>query len=84
MVCLACSWRNLYRAGYTAYRYACRCYKNYRVKGETRRLIQNGGIQINKIKATDVNQMITTADLLNNRYILVQKGKKNYYLISVE
>jgi tyrosyl-tRNA synthetase len=53
-------------------------------KGEARRLIQNGGIQINKVKATDGSQLVTTQDLLNDRYILVQKGKKNYYLITAE
>ncbi len=50
-------------------------------KGEFRKLVQGGGISINKTKVTDT-EMATTADmLLNDRFILVQKGKKNYFLI---
>jgi tyrosyl-tRNA synthetase len=53
-------------------------------KGEAKRLIQNGGVFINKIKVTDAAASVTKNDLLNNRYILVQKGKKNYYLVTFE
>jgi tyrosyl-tRNA synthetase len=51
-------------------------------KGEARRMIQQGGVSINKIKVDDPNQK-PQFDLLQNRYLLAQKGKKNYYLISV-
>ncbi|MBN4081819.1 tyrosine--tRNA ligase [bacterium AH-315-C07] len=51
-------------------------------KGETRKMIQNGGVSINKEKLTDPNQGITF-ELLQNKYLLAQKGKKNYYLIKV-
>ncbi len=51
-------------------------------KGEARRMIQGGGISINKIKISDPNQK-PDFTLLQNRYLLAQKGKKNYYLISV-
>jgi tyrosyl-tRNA synthetase len=52
-------------------------------KGEARKMIQGGGVSVNKIKLTDVNQKPAFA-LLQNRYLLAQKGKKNYYLIIVE
>jgi tyrosyl-tRNA synthetase len=51
-------------------------------KGEARKMIQGGGVSINKSKVTDPNQAVQF-DLLQEKYLLVQKGKKNYYLISV-
>ncbi len=51
-------------------------------KGEARKMIQGGGVSINKIKVTDPNQK-PDFKLLQNRYLLAQKGKKNYYLIIV-
>ena len=50
-------------------------------KGELRRLAQGGGISINKMKIDDPEMIIGTDSLLNGKYILVQKGKKNYYLL---
>jgi tyrosyl-tRNA synthetase len=50
-------------------------------KGELRRLAQGGGISINKMKIDDPEMIIGTGSLLNGKYILVQKGKKNYYLL---
>ncbi len=50
-------------------------------KGEARKMIQGGGVSINKQKVEDVNMLITNEHLLNNKYILVQKGKKNYSLV---
>jgi tyrosyl-tRNA synthetase len=52
-------------------------------KGEARKMIQGGGVSINKTKVSDPNQKASFA-LLHNRYLLAQKGKKNYYLIVVE
>jgi len=52
-------------------------------KGELRKLIQAGGFSINKEKWTDVEGTLTSSLLLNGRYILGQKGKKNYFLIVV-
>lgn len=52
-------------------------------KGEARKLIQGGGVSLNKRKIAAVDCMIGSADLLSGRYLLVQKGKKNYYLIVV-
>ena len=50
-------------------------------KGEARKMVQGNGVSINKEKLTDQNATISTADLLNGKYILAQRGKKNYYLL---
>ena len=52
-------------------------------KGEARKMIQGGGVSINKIKLSDPAQK-PDFKLLQNKYLLAQKGKKNYYLITVE
>jgi len=53
-------------------------------KGEARRMVTGGGVSINKQKLSDPDQHITRADFINDKYLLVQKGKKNYYLIRVK
>lgn len=53
-------------------------------KGEARKMLQNGGISINRKKVEDLQMQITSSLLLHNKYILAQKGKKNYYLIEVK
>jgi tyrosyl-tRNA synthetase len=53
-------------------------------KGEMRKLVQGGGVSINKEKLAAFDQVINSESLLNDKYILVQKGKKNYYLIIVK
>lgn len=53
-------------------------------KGEMRKLVQSGGVSLNKEKLTDQEQHISWTDLLNDKYLLVQKGKKNYYLLIAE
>ena len=53
-------------------------------KGEMRKMTQGGGVSINKDKLAAFDQIITTSDLLDGKYLLVQKGKKNYYLIIVQ
>ena len=50
-------------------------------KGEMRKLVQGGGVSLNKEKLAAFDQVVTTADLLDDKYLLVQRGKKNYYLI---
>ena len=50
-------------------------------KGELRRLVQSGGVSLNKVKVDDPDMIIKQDLLLNNKYLLVQKGKKNYFLI---
>ncbi|MFO7828755.1 MAG: tyrosine--tRNA ligase [Bacteroidales bacterium] len=50
-------------------------------KGELRRLIKGGGVSINKEKILNDEISVTSGRLLNDKYILIQKGKKNYFLI---
>ncbi len=50
-------------------------------KGEMRKLVQGGGASLNKEKLTAFDQVINCENLLNEKYILVQKGKKNYFLL---
>jgi tyrosyl-tRNA synthetase len=52
-------------------------------KGELRRMIQGGGLMINKKKITDPEAQVTEDDFINGKYLLVQKGKKNYYLVRI-
>jgi tyrosyl-tRNA synthetase len=53
-------------------------------KGEARKLIQNGGVSINKKKMENIQFIVTTELLLHQKYIVVQKGKKNFYLVEVK
>lgn len=50
-------------------------------RGEARKMVQSGGVQLNKEKVEDIARTISGNDLLNGRYILAQKGKKNYVLV---
>ncbi|MCM5527082.1 tyrosine--tRNA ligase [Parasegetibacter sp. NRK P23] len=50
-------------------------------KGEARKMLQNGGISINRKKIEDMTTPVMEDMLLHNTYLLVQKGKKNYYLV---
>jgi tyrosyl-tRNA synthetase len=50
-------------------------------KGELRRTIKGGGMSINKEKVTDAELNVEASALLNDKYLLVQKGKKNYFLV---
>ena len=52
-------------------------------KGEAKRLIQNGGIFINKVKVANSDLIVTADHLLNGKHVIIQKGKKNYTLVSV-
>jgi tyrosyl-tRNA synthetase len=53
-------------------------------KGEAKKMVQNGGVSINRNKISDVARQIGSADLLHDAYLLIQKGKKNYYLLKVQ
>lgn len=53
-------------------------------KGELRKLIQSGGVSVNKEKLSDIDAVISAEQLLNDKYLLVQKGKKNYFLLIFE
>lgn len=50
-------------------------------KGECRKMVQGGGVSLNKEKVNDPQRTVTEADLIAGKYLLVQKGKKNYYLV---
>lgn len=50
-------------------------------KGEMRKLVQGGGVSINKEKLAAFDEVINIEKLLNNKYLLIQKGKKNYFLL---
>lgn len=52
-------------------------------KGEARKMIQGGGVSINKEKVADPNAPLTFS-LLQNKYLLIQKGKKNYFILEVK
>ncbi len=52
-------------------------------KGETRKMILGGGVSINRNKIDNLQLAIDNSFLLHDKYILVQKGKKNYYLVSI-
>ncbi|HML70870.1 MULTISPECIES: tyrosine--tRNA ligase [Macellibacteroides] len=53
-------------------------------KGEMRKLVQSGGVSVNKEKLATADEVVTSASLLNNKYLLVQKGKKNYFLLIIK
>ncbi|MDR1680191.1 MAG: tyrosine--tRNA ligase [Prevotellaceae bacterium] len=53
-------------------------------KGECRKMIQGGGLSLNKEKILDSNLAVDAGRLINNRYLLVQKGKKQYFIIRVK
>lgn len=52
-------------------------------KGEARRAAQGGGISINKLRVDDLDHVPTLAEAINQKYFVVQKGKKNYYLLII-
>jgi len=51
-------------------------------KGEARKMIQGGGVSVNKEKVNDPAQVFTTDDLIKGKYLIPQKGKKNYFLLT--
>ena len=53
-------------------------------KGEAKKLIQGGGVSVNREKLKDASEVIGSAHLLNDQFIIVQKGKKNYFLLTVK
>lgn len=53
-------------------------------KGEARKMIQGGGVSINKVKIENSEMKADSSHVLNQKYMMVQKGKKNYYLITVK
>lgn len=58
--------------------------KIFQSKGEMRKLVQGGGVSLNKEKLLSFDRLVTAEDLIDGKYLLVQRGKKNYYLITVK
>jgi tyrosyl-tRNA synthetase len=52
-------------------------------KGEARKMVQSGGVSINRKKIDNTQLAVDPSLLLHDKYILVQKGKKNYYLVEI-
>lgn len=52
-------------------------------KGEARKMLQGGGVSLNREKLTDIEANINADQLINSKYLIAQRGKKNYYLITV-
>ncbi|WP_293933227.1 tyrosine--tRNA ligase [Sphingobacterium sp. UBA6645] len=52
-------------------------------KGEARKMLQGGGVSLNREKLSDIEQVINESNLINNKYLVIQRGKKNYYLVTV-
>ena len=53
-------------------------------KGEARKMLQGGGVSLNREKLNDIEMTVNSDQLINNKYLIVQRGKKNYYLITVQ
>ena len=53
-------------------------------KGEARRLVQQGGLSINNLKAGDIDRVISDDDLIDGRLVVLRSGKKKYFLLKVE
>ena len=53
-------------------------------KSEMRKLVKGGGVSLNKEKLQAFDQIITADDLIDGKYLLMQRGKKNYFLVIVK
>jgi tyrosyl-tRNA synthetase len=53
-------------------------------KSEMRKLVKGGGVSLNKEKLQAFDRPVTSEDLIDGKYLLVQRGKKNYYLVTVK
>ena len=53
-------------------------------KSEMRKLVKGGGVSLNKEKLQAFDQVITADDLIDGKYLLLQRGKKNYFLVIVK
>ncbi len=58
--------------------------KIFESKAKAREMTGNGGVSLNKQKMTDLNYLIKESDVMHDKYILVQKGKKNYHLVILQ
>ena len=53
-------------------------------KGEARKMIQGNGFSLNKEKITDISRSVSEADIIDGKYILAQKGKKDYFIVKLK
>jgi len=53
-------------------------------KGEAKKMLQGGGVSLNKEKVTDIDLVVNSSSLIQDTYIVAQKGKKNYFLLIAE
>ncbi|MBQ6576151.1 MAG: tyrosine--tRNA ligase, partial [Bacteroidales bacterium] len=53
-------------------------------KGEARKMVMNNGVSINKDKVSSIDYQVSEKDIMDGKYILFQKGKKNYYIVNVK
>lgn len=64
--------------------FTCDDAKIFASKGEMRKLVQGGGVSLNKEKLAAADRVVTEEDLIGGKYLLVQRGKKNYFLVTVK
>ncbi len=64
--------------------FTCDDAKIFASKGEMRKLTQGGGVSLNKEKLAAADRVVTSEDLIGGKYLLVQRGKKNYFLVTVK
>ncbi len=60
------------------------CTKIFTSKGECKKMIDGGGVSVNREKVTNNGKIFTISDLINSQFLIVQKGKKNYFLVNVK
>jgi len=58
--------------------------KVFSSKSEARKMIQGNGFSLNKEKVTDISREVNEMDIIDGKYILAQKGKKDYFIITVK
>lgn len=73
--------KSLFEAGVKAVDLLAEHTQVFKSKGEMRKLVQGGGVSVNQSKLAEFDQEITAADLLNDKYLLVKRGKKNYFVV---
>ncbi len=76
--------KSLFAEGFNVFELLSEHSSVFHSKGELRRTIKGGGVSLNKEKITDAELSLDASVLLNNKYLLVQKGKKNYFLVIAE
>jgi tyrosyl-tRNA synthetase len=76
--------RSLFNAGINATDLLAGATTVFPSKGEAKKMIQGGGVALNKTKIGAVDEVYTNSHLINGKFLVVQKGKKNYFLIIAE